>query len=65
MRDLDSQERAQVLRYAELAFRSARGPLADLEQQELESIRQALGLTHEEILALAEQGLTGSGPTEH
>jgi hypothetical protein len=58
MRTLDNTEKAQVLRYAELALKSTRSTLEAHETQEMAEILQKLELNHEEILALAERNLT-------
>lgn len=50
---MSESEKQKVLRYAELSLRGQRNTVTEEELQEMEKIRQELGMAHEAILELA------------
>ncbi|MCL5782193.1 MAG: hypothetical protein M1459_02450 [Patescibacteria group bacterium] len=50
---MDNQTKKSILRYAEIAFRRARGVATNEEVEEANELRVKLKMSHDEIMSLA------------
>lgn len=54
---VDNDQKKLVLRYAQLAFQAKLGKTMDTDEREQSEILQKLGMTHDQVLQLAEENL--------